>query len=272
MPITLSALNVYPVKGLKGIALEEAIATERGIEHDRRWMVVGPAGEMLTQREYPKMATVWTEIGADALTLSAPDVGQVDVPLVAQPGPVVRAEVWGNPVEAVAASVEADAWLSEYLGLACRLLYMPESSRRLSPKRFTGNDERLVGFADAFAYLLAGEASLGDLNARLLAKSHPALPMNRFRPNLVVSGSEAWAEDGWGEIRVGDAVLKSAKPCGRCQVTTTDQATGEVKGPEPLATLSTFRASKEFGVMFGMNLVTVKPGRVRVGDSVQPMR
>ena len=270
MKITLSALNIYPVKGLKGIALEDADATARGLEHDRRWMLVGPAGEMLTQREYPKMATVWTEIGADALTLSAPDMAQIDVPLVAPPGPTVRAEVWGNPVDAVAASTDdADAWLSEYLGLACRLLYMPESSRRLSPKRFTGNDERLVGFADAFAYLLTGEASLGDLNARLLAKSHAALPMNRFRPNLVVSGSEAWAEDGWSEIRIGDAVLKTAKPCGRCQVTTTDQATGEVKGPEPLATLSSFRESKEFGVMFGMNLVTVKPGRVRVGDKVE---
>ncbi len=268
MAITLSALNVYPVKGLKGIALAAANATERGLEHDRRWMVVGPGGEMLTQRSHPKMATVWTELGADALTLSAPDMSSVEVPLVAPPGPAIRAEVWGNPVDAVAACADADAWLSEYLGLACRLLYMPESSRRVSPIRFTAED-RLVGFADAFAYLIIGDASLADLNARLLAKGHASLPMNRFRPNLVVSGSDAYAEDGWEEIHMGDAVLKSAKPCGRCQVTTTDQATGEVRGPEPLATLSTFRDSTEFGVMFGMNLVTVKPGRVRVGDPVQ---
>jgi len=266
--ITLSALNVYPVKGLKGIALTEARATERGLEHDRRWMVVGPGGEMLTQRSHPKMATIWTELGGDALTLSAPDMSSVDVPLVAPPGPAIRAEVWGNPVDAVAASADADAWLSEYLGLACRLLYMPESSRRVSPRRFTG-EERLVGFADAFAYLIIGEASLADLNARLAAQGHAALPMNRFRPNLVVAGSDAYAEDGWDEIHVGEALLKSAKPCGRCQVTTTDQATGEVRGPEPLATLSTFRDSTEFGVMFGMNLVTLKPGRVRVGDPVQ---
>ena len=269
MAITLSALNVYPVKGFKGIALTEARATERGIEHDRRWMLVGPAGEMLTQREYPKMATVWTEIGEDALTLSAPDVSSVDVPLVAPPGLAVRAEVWGTPCEAVAASGEADAWLSDYLGVRCRLLYMPESSRRHSTKRFTGNDERLVGFADGFAYLIVGEASLADLNARLAVRGHAALPMNRFRPNLVVAGSDAYAEDGWSEIRIGEAVLKSAKPCGRCQVTTTDQATGEVKGPEPLATLSSFRESKDFGAMFGMNLVTLKPGRVRVGDTVE---
>lgn len=267
MAITLSALNVYPVKGLKGIALKEARATERGLEHDRRWMVVGPAGEMLTQRERPRMATVWTELGSEALTLSAPDVASVDIPLVAPPGPTVHAEVWGTPVEAVAASAQADAWLTDYLGLTCRLLYMPESSRRYSNRRFA--DDKLVGFADGFAYLLASEASLGDLNARLVAKNHPALPMNRFRPNLVVSGSEPFAEDGWVELRIGEAVLKSAKPCGRCQVTTTDQATGEVRGPEPLATLSTYRDSKEFGVRFGMNLVAVKPGWVRVGDAVQ---
>ena len=268
MPITVSALNVYPVKGLKGIALSEALATPRGLEHDRRWMLVGPGGEMLTQREYPQMATVWTEIGKNALTLSAPDVSSVDVPLVAPSGPTVRTEVWGAACDAVAASAEADAWLSDYLGLACRLLYMPESSQRYSNRRYAG-DQKLVGFADGFAYLLTAEASLADLNARLFAGSHPALPMNRFRPNLVVSGSAPFAEDGWDEIRVGEAVLKSAKPCGRCQVTTTDQATGEVKGPEPLATLSTFRDSREFGVMFGMNMVTVRPGMLRVGDAVQ---
>ena len=268
MAITLSALNVYPVKGLKGIALAEARCTDRGLEHDRRWMVVGPGGEMLTQRAYPKMATVWTELGDGALTLSAPDVSSVDVPLMAPPGPVVRAEVWGNAVEAVAASGDADAWLTEYLGLACRLLYMPETSRRYSSRRFAGED-KLVGFADAFAYLLTGDASLADLNARLHARGHPALPMNRFRPNIVVAGSEPYAEDGWDDIRLGEAVLKGAKPCGRCQVTTTDQATGEVMGPEPLATLSSFRDSEEFGVLLGMNLVTVKPGRVRVGDEVR---
>ncbi len=265
--MTVSALNVYPVKGLKGIALQEARATERGLDHDRRWMVVGPAGEMLTQRSHPKMATVWTELSADALSLSAPDMPAVDVPLVAPPGPPVHAEVWGNPVAGVGASADADAWLSEYLGLACRLLYMPESSRRYSDPRFAGED-KLVGFADGFAYLLAGDASLADLNARLAAKGHAALPMNRFRPNIVVAGSEPYAEDGWGEIRVGEAALKAAKPCARCQVTTTDQATGEVMGPEPLATLSSYRESPGFGVLFGMNLVTVKPGRVRVGDPV----
>jgi uncharacterized protein YcbX len=192
----------------------------------------------------------------------------VDVPLVARSSTMMKVQVWNSICDAVPVSTAADAWLSDYLGFACRLVHMPDSSQRFSNPRYAG-EERKVGFADGYAYLLIGEASLADLNAKLLAKNHPALPMNRFRPNLVVSGSEPFAEDGWGEIRIGEAVFRGVKPCGRCQVTTTDQATGEVKGPEPLATLASYRESAEFGVMFGMNLVTVKPGMIRVGDVLQ---
>lgn len=266
MAVTLCALNIYPVKGLKGIALRQARCTERGLEHDRRWMVVDAAGMFLSQREHPKMATVWTEVSGGVLSLSAPDETSVDIPVDAQ-GPALRVQVWNSVCDAIAVSAEADAWLSSYLGLACRLVHMPESSMRYSNPAY-GGERHAVGFADGYAYLIIGEASLADLNAKLLAKGHSALPMNRFRPNLVVSGAEPFAEDGWGEIGVGEAILRGAKPCGRCQVTTTDQATGEVKGPEPLATLATYRDSKEFGVLFGMNLVTVRPGIVRVGDAV----
>jgi uncharacterized protein YcbX len=265
----LAALNVYPVKGLKGIALDAARCTDRGLEHDRRWMVVDAQGEFLTQREHPMMATVWTEITADALVLSAPDLPSVEVPLQPRSSATVRVRVWNSVCDAVPASSPADAWLSDYLGLQCRLVYMPDSTRRNSNPAYAG-DESVVGFADGYAYLLTGEASLADLNARLAARNHPALPMNRFRPNLVVAGSAAFAEDRWGEIRIGEAILRTAKPCGRCQITTTDQATGEVRGPEPLATLSSYRDSREFGVMFGMNLVTVRAGMVRVGDPVEP--
>jgi uncharacterized protein len=269
MPLTLSALHIYPVKGLKGIALTEARCTERGLEHDRRWMVVDAEGGFLSQREHPKMATVWTDIAGGALSLSAPDISTVDVPLDPRSSPPMRVRVWNSVCDASPVSPYADAWLSDYLGISCRLVYMPEDSRRLSNAKYAG-EGKLVGFADAYAYLVTGEASLSDLNTRLAAKGHPALPMNRFRPNLVVSGAAPYAEDGWKEIRVGDAVLRGVKPCGRCQVTTTDQSTGEVRGPEPLATLSGYRDSKEFGTMFGMNLVTVKTGMVRVGDRVEP--
>ncbi len=268
MDLTLSSLHIYPVKSLGAIAPGEARATARGLEHDRRWMVVDPAGNFLTQREHPRMATVWTDLDGGVLTLAAPDAGSVEVPLDTQATATMTVRVWDSPCDAVAASGLADAWLSEYLGMPCRLVYMPEQTERFSSPSRAGPG-RLVGFADGYAYLLVGEASLADLNARLAARGHPALPMNRFRPNLVVSGAAAYAEDGWSRVRIGEAILGVAKPCGRCQVTTTDQASGEVRGPEPLATLSTYRESAEFGIMFGMNLVTVKPGMIRVGDRVE---
>ena len=270
MAVTLSALHIYPVKGLRGIALSEAQCTERGLRHDRRWMVVDADGVFISQRQHPRMATVWTELADGVLSLAAPDAGSVEVPIEAGSSRAGRmpVRVWNSTVDAVAVSPYADAWLADYLGLPCRLVYMPDDTRRESHPHYVGPG-KLLGFADGYAYLLTHEASLADLNARLAAKHHPAVPMNRFRPNLVVTGGGAFEEDGWREIRVGGAILRAAKPCGRCQVTTTDQATGEVRGPEPLATLSTFRESGEFGVMFGMNLVSVREGTIRVGDTVE---
>ncbi len=268
MATTLAGLHVYPVKGLKGIDLQASRCTARGLEHDRRFMVVDAANEFLTQREHPRMATVWTDIAGDSLLLSAPDAGEVAVPLVPTGPATLNVRVWRSECAAAPVSRQADAWLSEQLGLACRLVYMPDTTRRLSNPDYAGSD-RLVGFADGYAYLITGAASLTDLNARLASRRQPPLPMNRFRPNMVVAGAAAYAEDGWKDIRIGGAVLRAAKPCGRCQVTTTDQTTGEVTGPEPLATLSTYRDSSEFGVMFGMNYVTLEPGVVRVGDAVE---
>jgi uncharacterized protein YcbX len=268
MALTLAALHVYPVKGLKGIDLAASRCTERGLEHDRRWMVVDANGDFLSQREHPKMATVWTDIDADALSLSAPDMSTVDVPLDPRPSAPMKVRVWRSVCDAIPVSAYADGWLSDYLGIACRLVYMPEATRRLSNAEH-GGDGNLVGFADGYAYLVTTQASLAELNARLAARGQKAVPMNRFRPNLVVSGGEPFGEDAWKELRVGGAVLRAAKPCGRCQVTTTDQATGEVTGPEPLATLGTFRDSAQFGAMFGMNMVTVSPGALRVGDRVE---
>jgi MOSC domain-containing protein len=265
--IALSALHIYPVKGLKGIPLEAARCTDRGLEHDRRWMVIDREGEFLSQRSHPKMATVWTEIDAGKLVLSAPDVDSVELPLEIQEKGTVSATVWSSTVKAVPGPREVDAWLSDYLGEECRLVFMPESTRRNSNPRYAGYDKR-VGFADGYAYLVTTEGSLADLNAKLVAKGHPALPMNRFRPNLVISGTPPFAEDGWKTLRIGEAVLQAAKPCGRCQVTMTDQSTGEVRGPEPLATLSAYRDSREFGQMFGMNFVTLATGRIEVGQAV----
>ena len=267
MPVTLAAINIYPVKGLKGVALTQSRCTERGLKHDRRWMVVDPEGMFLSQREHPSMATIWTDVDGAELRLSAPDAGEVTVPLVPGDGAPMKVQVWNSVCDAISVSRTADQWLCDALGMECRLVYMPDSTHRPSNPRYAGAGP-LVSFADGYAYLAIGEASLADLNARLLAKGHAALPMNRFRPNFVIAGSAPYAEDEWGEVRIGSAVLRGVKPCGRCQVTTTDQATGEVRGPEPLATLSEYRDSPEFGLMFGMNMVTVTPGTLRVGDEL----
>ena len=267
MPTTVSSLHVYPVKGLKGIDLAEARCTDCGIEHDRRWMVVDPQGTFLTQRVHPRMATIWTDLSDATLALAAPDMPALEVPLRAPAGERMRVRVWRSMVDAAACGAEADRWLSDYLQVPCRLVYMPDDSERLCNADYAGPGKR-VGFADGYSYLVVGEASLAELNRRLASRQHPALPMNRFRPNIVVAGSDPHAEDGYRDIRIGAAALRGVKPCGRCEVTTTDQSTGEVRGPEPLATLATYRESGEFGVMFGMNCVTVTPGTIRVGDAV----
>ena len=267
MAIIVSELNVYPVKGLKGIALQQARCTDRGVEHDRRFMLVDPQGQFYTQREYPRMATVWTEIDGDELSLCAPDMPELRVPASPQGKSKARVQVWNSTCDAVTVGQEADEWFSQYLGMPCALVYMPDDSKRFSNPKFGGQGRR-VGFADGYAYLLANEGSLAELNGRLAAKGHAPVPMNRFRANIVVKGAGAYAEDDWGDLAVNGVKLRTAKPCGRCQVTTTDQATGEVRGPEPLATLSEYRDSP-FGVRFGMNLVTVQEGTIRVGDAVE---
>ena len=208
------------------------------------------------------------------------------MPLEANGGPRRRVQVWNSACDAVEVSSEADEWLSDYLGLDSTLVYMPDESKRYSNPKFGGADKR-VGFADGYAYLLTNEGSLEELNGRLAAKGHPPVPMNRFRPNIVVAGAPAFAEDKWQDLRFAplgsldsrlrgndegrgndSVLLRTAKPCGRCQVTTTDQTTGVVTGPEPLATLATYRDSA-FGIRFGMNLVTLREGTIRVGDAVE---
>lgn len=263
MIATVSSLHIYPVKGLGAIELAEAEVTPRGLRHDRRFMVVDPSGEFFTQRDFPKMATVWTEIEGGTLSLAAPDAGEIQLEAEPDDGEPMRVRVWNSSgVEAIAPSPEADAWLSDYLDTRCRLVYMPDHSRRPTNAAYGG--EHIVSFADGYPFLFTNEASLGELNGRL---SRP-IPMNRFRPNLVVKGAPAYAEDGWMALSVGDVRFKMVKPCGRCQVTTTDQATGEVTGPEPLSVLSEYRSDPKFGALFGMNAVALSEGTVRVGDRV----
>jgi len=266
MTVTLTAIHIYPVKALGSISLSTCEVTPRGLAHDRRFLVVDSNDDFVTQREFPKMATVWVELENGEVVFSAPDMDSVAFAAEPRELPSRLVRVWSSDVPAHTVSPEADAWLTSYLGFNARLVYMPDSSDRpVSPEYAMAGD--IVSFADGYPLLIASEESLADLNTRIVGNGGAGIPMNRFRPNLVIKGCDAFAEDRLGEIRIGNAVFRAVKPCTRCQVTTTDQASGEVRGPEPLCTLATYRDSPR-GVMFGMNLIPVNVATVRVGDDV----
>lgn len=259
----LTEITLYPVKSAGGIAVQERQVEARGLAGDRRWMVVGPDGGFLTQRDWPRMALILTALDADRLRLDAPGCAPLRMPVLPDGGRLT-VRVWRSVCAAVSAGAEADAWLSAFLEMPCRLVYMPNETRRtVSPDYAAG--EGIVSFADGYPLLLIGEASLDDLNTRL---AEP-VPMNRFRPNLVVTGFAPYAEDDWKQVRIGDVLFHVVKPCARCAMTTVEQATGEKHGPEPLQTLAGYRRAESGKVLFGQNLIPAAPGMVRVGDSVE---
>jgi len=266
MTISLVSIHIYPVKALGGISLAQSLVTPRGLQHDRRFMVVDANDAFLTQRDHPKMATVWVEIENGEVSFSAPDIESISFSATPNELPARNVQVWASIVRAYVVSPGADQWLSDYLGIDARLVYMPDSAeRRINPDYAHHNE--IVSFADGYPLLIASQASLDDLNARITGSGGQAVPMNRFRPNLVIAGCGAYAEDQLGDIVIGEAAFRAVKPCIRCQVPTTDQASGVVRGPEPLQTLATYRDSGN-GVMFGMNLIPLTLGTVRVGDVV----
>ncbi|HWD38852.1 MAG TPA: MOSC N-terminal beta barrel domain-containing protein [Fimbriimonas sp.] len=260
--MTLSEINVYPVKGLAGMRLDRAFVEFRGLRFDRRWMVVDGAGVFLSQRSHPKMATLKATVLEKCLQLSAAN-DQLCLPLIAD-GQERMVRVWKSEVLAQEVSPEADEWLGNHLGFACTLVQMPEKAIRPTNSEFSRDGDH-VSFADGYPLLLANDASLKDLNGRL----DSPVPMNRFRPNLVVTGSvRPWAEDDWHKIQIGGIEFRCAKPCGRCQVTTIDQSTGVPSGDEPLRTLATFR-KVENSVNFAINLIPDGEGWIGVGETVQ---
>lgn len=259
----LAQIHIYPVKSLGGYSVASADVEARGLRYDRRWMLVDENGRFLTQRELPRMATISSAVDADYLTLAAPEMEPLQVPLQSSGEAALTVQVWQSVCRAVPVGREADGWFQDFLGVKCRLVYMPEETRRaFNPDYRAG--EGIVSFADGYPLLLLGEVSLSDLNARL----ERPVPMNRFRPSLVVSGSEAFAEDSWTNLRIGSAQFHGVKPCARCSMTTIDQATGEAGGSEPLKTLASYRL-KDQKVLFGQLLIPEGRGTVRVGDVVE---
>jgi uncharacterized protein len=257
--ITVSGLFVYPIKGARGIEVSSARVTPLGFEHDRRFLLVDPRGDFITQREHPRLALVHTAIDGDTLTIHAPKQDPLHVPLRPSGACDRTVQVWGTRSRAIFVGQTAADYFSAYLGAPVELVFMPENEGREVDPDFAKSGEK-VSFADGFPFLLTTEESLSDVNARLAQ----SVDMNRFRPNIVVRGAPAWAEDSWTTLSTGDVMFQSVKPCARCQVTTIDQETG-VRGKDPLATLTTFRARAN-KVYFGWNLFVTGNGEVHVGD------
>ncbi len=259
--ITLSGLHIYPIKSAAGTSLTQAKVASRGLQHDRRWMVVDAKGRFMSQRKHPRMALIWVTLG-EQMQLEAPNQPPLVLPPIPDTKTEVAVEVWGDLCKAELMGPAAADWLSRFLEVPCQLVYMPEQAQRATAHGKLGAD-KLVSFADAYPFLLISEASLADLNQRL----DKPVPMNRFRPNLVVSGCDAYAEDTWTQIRIGEVMFRVEKGCDRCSIPGVDQATG-VATQEPLPTLATYRRWQG-KIWFGQNLVQENLGEVRVGDPVE---
>lgn len=259
----VSGLYVYPIKACGGIALSEVELVERGFAHDRRYMLVDRAGTFVTQRDVAKLALVRTQLAGDQLHVDAPGQAQLRLPLTAMDGELVKVRVWGDWGNALC-EARGSQWFSELLSDAVRLVYMPESERRsVNPARARPGD--IVSFADGYPLLLISEASLDDLNRRLPAP----IGMQRFRPNIVISGAAPYAEDDFSELAIGGLSFRAVKRCDRCVVTTIDPETVE-RGPEPLKTLAGYRRW-DGAVWFGMNLIHDGRGKLRLGDPLQAL-
>ncbi len=274
----LSGLFIYPVKSLRGFAVATADVDPLGLAGDRRFLVVDEQGRHLTQRPLPRMALIATALTARDLVLRTDDAGEIAVPLHADPSapPLTlrTVSVWKSEgLLAEDCGPDASHFLSSFLGVTCHLVRIGEKFRRpvLNPQRATPDD--VVHFGDAYPFLVTSEASLADLNDRIVARGEEPVPMDRFRPNLVVTGCGAFAEDTWPRVRIGEIVFRAGGPCSRCIMTTTDQHSGERTSKEPLRTLASYRrdAHEPSDVNFGQNLIhETKSGRLRVGDPVTP--
>jgi len=264
--LTLTQISYYPVKSTTGIDTRQAEVESRGLKDDRRWMLVDSVGRFLTAREHPQLLQIQAGIKDRALTLSAAGMAELKLD-DARPdkGPRLDITIWRDQVSAACMPTAADAWCSEYLGFACRLVYMDEQCERSTDPNFSLNCD-IVSFADGFPCLLISEASLEDLNTR----TPMAVGMRRFRPNLVISGCRAYAEDDWRRLRIGTVEFAAVKPCARCVLTTIDPQTSQKHAlQEPLRTLGSYRRRANRGIEFGQNLIPRGTGTLRVGDPIE---
>jgi uncharacterized protein YcbX len=291
--IRVTKLHVYPLKGAAGFSPQHWPVDERGLRHDRRFMLVDETGNFISQRTCAKLALVRAEIISNELHISYParartrpkseesarrthDVAQrkkLQIPLemLAILTPAlwhnsIRVQVWDDFLEVPALWPEVDAAMSEFLGQACRLVYMPDNTIRLTSTS-RGEPRRNLSFADAAPLLLTSESSLEDLNARLQKSGSTAIPMDRFRANIVIQGAALAADDHWSALTIHNAKFRASNSCKRCKVITIDQTTGEFHSRDPILTLATYRGDGT-SVTFGQHLLVERAGTISVGDII----
>lgn len=274
---TLSHLILYPIKSCAAMPVEEALATTAGLcahgVHDREWMLVTNEGQFLTQREFPRMATVTPRVDGDTLVVSAPGMPPLRLPLTAQPQDrTMRVQIWDDLVDAIDCGDDSAAWFARVLDTPCRLVRCKPDLTRPTSEKWTGGAPSSARFADAYPLLLIGQSALDEINARMLAAGRAPLPMDRFRPNLVVDGTDPFEEDYTASFGAGDIAINPVKPCARCPIPAIDQATG-IPGPDPLEILQSWRARAilDGAVCVGMNCIVAAGagGILHVGQSLE---
>jgi len=259
----LSKIFIYPIKSLGGISVQSANVEERGLQYDRRWMLIDEDNQFITQRTHPQMSLLNVEISKEGLEVShkIESIENLDIPFDNNDS-AVNVTVWDDNCLAQTTSKEIDDWFSEALEVNCKLVYMPDTTERIVDPRYV-SDKKIVGFADGYPFLIIGQSSLDLLNSKL----DDPVPMNRFRPNFVFTGGEPHDEDNWNQFNIGSTIFNAVKPCSRCLLTTVNQDTG-IKGKEPLSTLSKYRSVNN-KVLFGQNLVCTQKNRINIGDKIE---
>ncbi|HEY1147523.1 MAG TPA: MOSC N-terminal beta barrel domain-containing protein [Pseudoduganella sp.] len=274
----LSELNLYPIKSCAGIALKEATLTRAGLMteqiYDREWAVVGLDGVALTQREHPRMSLIVPRLKSETLELRAPGMLRLEIPLGLpdpETAPTLQVQVWEDTVLAYDCDEVTATWFSSFLGVPCRLARYHANAKRTTSGKWTDGELHPTLFSDGYPILVIGTGSLQDLNEKLHTAGREPLPMNRFRPNIVIGDIEPFEEDYTETFAIGDAVLKPVKPCARCPMPSVDQSTGEF-GPDPLDILQGYRAKEEVegGICFGMNVVVLQGEgqQLKVGQEI----
>lgn len=265
----VSALYIYPVKGCGAVQLQRAAVHPRGLIGDRRWMWVDAEGKFITQRSHPPMATIRPTLLEGGLRLEAEGHAPLEIPEPDADAPWRPVQVWSSTLDAPVAEGSA-AWGRAFFGQPASLVFMGEGCvRPMKPGRGRPGDE--VSFSDGYPLLLAHEASLTELNRRIVEGGGQPVPMERFRPNLIISGGEAFDEESWSAFTAGEVPFDAKTACERCTVTTLDQATGAKVSAEPLKTLAAFRR-RDNKVYFGVNCIPRGGGEIAVGDQVSTSR